>query len=118
MRLVLYAVMFDGNPHINRQLGGKIISCLWLHCPGSRKIASKLASRCERISEINTGICIDDNTGNYHLLPNTLVTSNLNIIDFYTDQAPTYNYAFASIENETNSSTSSTSLIWVAVLEA
>ena len=43
------------------------------------------------------------------LLPNILVTSNLNIIDFYTDQAPTYNYAFASIENETNSSTSSTS---------
>lgn len=43
------------------------------------------------------------------LLPNTLVTSNLNIIDFYTDQVPTYNYAFASIENETNSSTSSTS---------
>ena len=43
------------------------------------------------------------------LLPNTLVTSNLNIIDFYTDQAPTYNYAFASIENETNSSISSTS---------
>ena len=67
MRLVLYAVMFDGNPHIKRQLGGKIISCLWLHCPGSRKIASKLARRCERISEINTGICIDDNAGNYHL---------------------------------------------------
>ena len=43
------------------------------------------------------------------LLPNTLVTSNLNIIDFYTDQAPTYNFAFASIGNETNSSTSSTS---------
>ena len=43
------------------------------------------------------------------LLPNTLVTRNLSIIDFYTDQAPTYNYAFASIENETNSSTFSTS---------
>lgn len=43
------------------------------------------------------------------LLPNTLVTSNLNIFDFYTDQATNYNYAFASIENETNSSTSSTS---------
>jgi hypothetical protein len=33
----------------------------------AEKIASKLASRCERISEINTGVCIDDNTGNYYL---------------------------------------------------
>lgn len=40
------------------------------------------------------------------LLPNILVTSNLNIIDFYTDQAPTYNYAFASIRDETNSTSS------------
>ncbi|MGI0042862.1 MAG: hypothetical protein ACRD47_04045, partial [Nitrososphaeraceae archaeon] len=43
------------------------------------------------------------------LLPNTLVTSNLNIIDFYTDQARNPNYVFASLENKTNSSTSSTS---------
>ena len=43
------------------------------------------------------------------LLPNILVTSNLNIIDFYTDQARNLNYVFASLGNETNSSTSSIS---------
>jgi hypothetical protein len=43
------------------------------------------------------------------LLPNILVTSNFNIIDFYTDQARNLNYVFASLENETNSSTSSIS---------
>ncbi len=43
------------------------------------------------------------------LLPNILVTSNLNIIDFYTDQARNPNYVIASLENETNSSTSSIS---------
>jgi hypothetical protein len=33
----------------------------------AEKIASKFASECEGISEINTGICIDDNADNYHL---------------------------------------------------
>jgi hypothetical protein len=43
------------------------------------------------------------------LLPNTFVVITFNFADFYTDQARRYNYAFATLDSETNSLTSSTS---------
>ena len=43
------------------------------------------------------------------LLPDTFVVIAFNFADFYTDQARTYNYAFATLDSETNSLTSSTS---------
>jgi hypothetical protein len=43
------------------------------------------------------------------LLPNTFVVSTFNFVDIYTDQGRSHNYAFATLDSETNSLTSSTS---------
>jgi hypothetical protein len=43
------------------------------------------------------------------LLPNTFVVSTFNLVDFYPDQGRRYNYAFATLDSETNALTSSTS---------
>jgi hypothetical protein len=44
------------------------------------------------------------------LLPNTFVVSTFNFVDFYTDQGRSHhNYAFATLDGETNSLTPSTS---------
>ena len=43
------------------------------------------------------------------LLPNTFIVSTFNLTDLYTDQPRRHNYAFATLDSETNSLTSSTS---------
>lgn len=43
------------------------------------------------------------------LLPNTFVVSTFNFVDLYTDQGRNHNYAFATLDSETNSLTTSTS---------
>lgn len=43
------------------------------------------------------------------LLPNTFVVSTFNFVDLYTDQGRSHNYAFATLDSETNLLTTSTS---------